>query len=66
MGRSDLDFPKSLPDFITYRKANRRRAINNREGLIQKEREREIRQEADIAEAEQVFTNENRDAIDAA
>ena len=40
-------------------------ALSMRDGLIQKEKERQIRLEQELAEAEQKFNEEHKDEIDA-
>ena len=56
---------KVRKDEITYRKAQRQLALSMRDGLIQKEKERQIRLEQELAEAEQKFNEEHKDEIDA-
>jgi hypothetical protein len=52
-------------DEITYRKAQRQLTLSMRDGLIQKEKERQIRLEQELVEAEQKFNEEHKDEIDA-
>lgn len=57
---------KTRKDDVLYRKAQRKTAILNRDSLIQKEQDRQLRMQNDIAEAEGKFADDNRDQLDAA
>ena len=57
---------KTRKDEITYRKASRKRAILQRDQLIQKEKERQLRLEQEMVEAEAKFTEEHKEEIEAA
>ena len=56
---------KTRKEDVLYRKNNRKKALMNRETLIQKEQERQLKMQADIAEAEAKFNEENKEQIDA-
>jgi hypothetical protein len=56
---------KVRKDEITYRKAQRQLALSMRDGLISKEKERQIRLEQELAEAEAKFNEEHKEEIDA-
>ena len=56
---------KTRKDEIIYRKAQRHRALSMRDGLIQKEQERQVRQEQELSEAEAKFNEEHKEEIDA-
>ena len=57
---------KTRKDEITYRKAGRKKAIQQRDQLIQKEQERQLRQEQDLVEAEAKFSEEHKEEIELA
>jgi len=57
---------KTRKDEITYRKAGRKKAIQQRDQLIQKEQERQIRQEQELVEAEAKFSEEHKEEIELA
>lgn len=57
---------KTRKDEITYRKSNRLKAIQQRDQLIQKEKERQTRLEQDLVEAEAKFAEEHKEEIEAA
>ena len=57
---------KTRKDEITYRKAGRKKAIQQRDQMIQKEQERQIRQEQELVEAEAKFSEEHKEEIELA
>lgn len=57
---------KTRRDDILYRKAQRQRALSNRDSLQKKEAERIARLDMDVAEAEAKFYEEHKEEIDAA
>lgn len=57
---------KTRKDEIIYRKAQRKRAVLNRDSLIQKEKERQLKMEQEVTDAEQKFIEEHKEEIEAA
>ncbi len=57
---------KTRKDEVTYRKAQRKKAIGQREQLIQREEERKSRLQVEIAEAETKFAEEHKEEIEQA
>jgi hypothetical protein len=56
---------KTRKDDITRRKAQRKKAIGERDNLIESAQQRGLKYDADVAEAEEKFKDEHRDEIEA-
>ena len=52
---------KTRKEDILYRKTLRKRALLNRDNLIQKEQERQLKMQNDVAEAEAKFAEDNKE-----
>lgn len=57
---------RTRKDEVTYRKAQRKKAIQQREQLIQKEEERKNRLQIELGEAENKFAEEHKEEIELA
>ena len=57
---------RTRKDEITYRKANRQKAIQQREELIKREQERQARQAQELIEAEGKYIEEHKEEIELA